>query len=364
MHHPHSINKETGFTNIPAPFLVSYAVTQKCNLKCKHCYSEATEEAALNELSTNEAKKLLDDIVELGVHLLIFDGGEPLYRDDFLELVRYASKKGLRTVIGSNGSLIDLEMAKNLKEAGVMAVQISLDGAKAETHDWFRGIEGSFEEALSGARACKEIGLGFQFGMTIRRGTLSEIPAMLQLAVDEGANAAELFDLIQVKRVKEKIPNEILTPLERKNIMEWLAETQIDYPIIIRTPACPMYPLILQEKNIQPTKFPSNMLERIPYYKRGCAAGMPKGYITILPNGDVIPCMLLQTILGNVRETPISEIWDNSPILIKLRNRDLLEGACGECEYKEHCAGCRGRAYEETGNIMATDPGCWLINKS
>jgi radical SAM protein with 4Fe4S-binding SPASM domain len=166
--------------------------------------------------------------------------------------------------------------------------------------------------------------------------------------------------LVQVPRVKKEIPDEVLAPDERKEVMEWLAKAQKDCPIIIRVPGCPMYTILLQEKDIQPKHFPVHLLKRIPYYGRGCAAGMPNGYLTVLPNGDVIPCMLLQTKLGNIREESITQIWDNSPILLKLRNRNVLEGECSQCIYMDKCSGCRGRAYEETGNMLATDPGCWL----
>jgi len=354
-------NRESLKTPISSPFLISYAVTRKCNLKCKHCYSDATEEPAPNELSTGEAKRFLDDVVNWGIKLLIFDGGEPLCRGDFFDIARYASEKGLRVVIGSNGTLIDTNTAERLKSSGIMAVQISIDGAKAQTHDWFRGTDGSFSKALEGAKACREVGLPFQFGMTIRRGNIDEIPDMLRLAVDSGANAAEFFDLIRVQRVKREILGEVLTLDERKGVMEWLAEAQRDCPVVIRVPGCPMYTLILQKRDIQPKYFPANLLKRIPYYGRGCAAGMPNGYLTILPNGDVIPCMLLQVKLGNVGEESITRIWDNSQILSDLRNRNLLEGECGRCTHKDKCAGCRGRAYEETGNMQATDPGCWMV---
>jgi len=353
-------NKDIHKTPTPPPYLISYAVTKKCNLKCRHCYSDAAKEPAPDELSTEESKRLLDEIAGWGIKLLIFDGGEPLYRDDFLDIAGYASLKGFRVVIGSNGTLINTKVAEKLKSSGIMAVQISIDGAKAQTHDWFRRQDGSFNKALDGAEACKATELPFQFGMTIRRGTLDEIGDMLKLAVDSGANAAEFFDLVPVPRVKNQIPDEVLSPEERKKVMEWLAEAQKDCPIIIRVPSCPMYPLILQEKNIQPKHFPANLLKKIPYYGRGCAAGMPNGYLTILPNGDVIPCMLLQMKLGNIREESITQIWDNSQILLKLRNRELLQGQCGRCIYRDKCTGCRGRAYEETGNMLATDPGCWV----
>lgn len=348
---------------IAPPYLVSYAITRKCNLRCKHCYSDATDTPAPDELSTIEAKELLDDLAKWGIKLLIFDGGEPLCRDDFFEIAKYASNKGIRVVVGSNGILIDKQTAVKMKEAGVGCVAISIDGAKPETHDSFRGEDGAFHKAIQGAKACREVGLPFQFNMVIRKQTLREIPAMLRLTVESGANAAEFFDLVQVSRVKERCLEEALSKSERRNIMEWLAEAQKDCPIVIRVPACPMYPLILKEKKIQPKHFPASILARIPYYERGCAAGMPNGYITILPNGDVIPCMLLQVKLGSIRKENIIKIWEESPTLTKLRSRELLKGECGKCVHRDVCAGCRGRAYEETSDMMATDPGCWFIHQ-
>jgi radical SAM protein with 4Fe4S-binding SPASM domain len=184
---------------------------------------------------------------------------------------------------------------------------------------------------------------------------------MLSLALDLGANAAEVFDLVAAGRAKHGCQELVLSLGERKQAMEQLAQAQEDYPIVIRVPGCPMYPLILQQKQIQPRHFPKEMLRRVPYYERGCAAGMPMGYLMVLSNGEVNPCMLLQVRLGNIREQSIISIWENSPVLAQLRQRELLKGECGACFYKTTCSGCRGRAYEETGDIMATDPGCWLV---
>jgi radical SAM protein with 4Fe4S-binding SPASM domain len=344
------------------PFMVSYSITRKCNLSCKHCYSESTDQAAPDELSTEEAFRLMDDLSGWGIGLLIIDGGEPLCREDLLDVVKYASSKGIRTTIGSNGTLINKTMANRMLEAGVMAVAISVDGADARTHDSFRGIAGAFEQTMRGIEACREAGLPFQLNMVIRKDTLSQLEDMLRLAVDLGANATEMFDLVAAGRAKEECKEQVLNSDERRQAMELLAEAQTDYPLIIRVPACPMYPLLLQQKNIQPKHFPKEMLQRVPYYGRGCAAGMPMGYVMVLSNGEVNPCMLLQVNLGNVREQSIMSIWENSPILAELRQRDLLKGECGDCQYKLTCSGCRGRAYEETGDMMTADPGCWLAN--
>jgi len=345
---------------VKPPFLVSYSITTKCNLACKHCYSEATEDCAPDELTTEEALRLIDDLAGWGIGLLVFDGGEPLLRDDLLEIVSYASKKGIVTGVGSNGSFIDKKMARKMAEAGVQSASISIDGGNAETHDSFRGKPGSFQEALRGASALRMGGLPLQFNMVIRKGALSQVPDMLKLAVESGANAAEFFDLVEAGRAKEECPDEVLEPGERKAIMEWLAEAQADCPILIRVAACPMYPLILKQRGIHPKHSPMEMLRRVPYYGRGCTAGMPFGYIVIRANGEVNPCMLLQVNLGNVRERSITQIWQESAILGRLRSRELLKGRCGECEYKMECSGCRGRAYEVNDDMLAADPGCWL----
>ncbi len=345
---------------IQPPFMVSYSITTKCNLKCKHCYSDSVEQASPDELSTEEAFRLMDDLSEWGIGLLIIDGGEPLCREDLLDVVKYASSKGIRTTIGSNGTLIDEAMARKMLDAGIMSVAISVDGADAQTHDSFRGISGAFEQAIKGVETCRTIGLPFQFNMVIRKETLSQLEDMLRLAVDYGANAAEFFDLVAAGRAKQECREQVLSHDERKQTMEWLAESQENCPIVIRVPACPMYPLLLQEKCIQPRHFPAQMLQRVPYYGRGCAAGMPMGYVMVQSNGEVNPCMLLQVNLGDIREQSIISIWENSPVLTELRQRELLKGECGCCSHRDTCSGCRGRAYEETGDMMAADPGCWL----
>ncbi len=344
---------------IRPPFMVSYSITTKCNLKCKHCYSNSVDQAAPDELSTEEAFRLVDDLSHWGIGLLILNGGEPLCREDMLDVVKYASSKGIRTTLGSNGTLIDEEMAKKMLDAGVMAVAISVDGVDAVTHDSFRGVGGAFKQTLNGIEACNA-GLPFQLNMVIRRDNISQLEDMLRLALDLGANAAEVFDLVAAGRAKHECQELVLSLDERKQAMEQLAEAQRDYPIVIRVPGCPMYPIVLQEKQIKPKHFPVEMLRRVPYYGRGCAAGMPMGYVMIQSNGEVNPCMLLQIDLGNIREQSIVSIWEKSPVLAELRQRDMLKGQCGDCQYKLACSGCRGRAYEETGDMMAADPGCWI----
>ena len=345
---------------VPPPFLVSYSITTKCNLRCKHCYSQSSEEAGYDDLTTDEALRVIDEIAEWGIGLLVFDGGEPLLREDFFQIVDYASGKGITTGIGSNGTLIDVAIARRLISVGIKYASISIDGGNAETHDAFRREVGNFEKVLKAASACKAAGLPFQFNTVIRKETIPQISEILRLTTDYGAYGIELFDLVLVGRAKRECQDEALTTQQRKEIVEWLVETQIDYPLPIETPSLPMYPLILKQKGIRPKHISMEQVARIAYFGRGCAAGRPRGYLVIRSNGELNPCIFLQVNLGNVKEKSIRQIWQESPTLVQLRSRDLLKGTCGECQYKDICAGCRGRAYEHTGDMLAPDPGCWF----
>ena len=221
------------------PFMVSYSITQKCNLKCKHCYSDSVDQAAPDELSTDEAFRLIDDLSQWGIGLLIIDGGEPLCREDMLDVVKYASTRGMRTTIGSNGTLIDETAAMKMVEAGVMAVAISVDGADAQTHDSFRGIAGAFEQTLKGVEACRNAKLPFQFNTVIRKETLSQLEDLLRLAVDYGADAAEFFDLVATGRAKDGQNNPSSKGVKRQDAplpQDLLSGLRQDHVVGLREP--------------------------------------------------------------------------------------------------------------------------------
>ncbi|MDP2866283.1 MAG: radical SAM protein, partial [Elusimicrobiota bacterium] len=147
--------------------IVVWSSTKRCNLKCVHCYSNSTGELDSGELTTGEAKALIDDVAQMGVSALLFSGGEPLTRGDFFELASYASSKGIRVTISTNGTLINQDMAKKIKSLGVTYVGISFDGI-GEINDKFRGVPGAFESALKGLRNLKAVGqkTGLRFTLT------------------------------------------------------------------------------------------------------------------------------------------------------------------------------------------------------
>lgn len=164
------------------PALVSYAITRLCNLRCPHCYSDSIETPHPNELSTEEAKRLINEIAETGARLIIFDGGEPTMRADLIELIRHARDVGLRPLLGTNATIITEKFAKKLKEAGLKQVAISLDGANPKTHNDFRGVNGTWQDTIDGIRNCAKVGLPFQIAPCLHKKNWIKLPQIIELS--------------------------------------------------------------------------------------------------------------------------------------------------------------------------------------
>ena len=182
--------------------IVSWMTTNRCNLKCAHCYQDA-DECDSRELSTEEARTMISQIARAGFKIMIFSGGEPLMRDDIFELVAHAASCGLRPVFGSNGTLITPEIARKLKEAGACAMGISIDSLDAEKHDIFRGVPGAHAATLAGIKACKSVGLPFQIHTTVVDRNRNEICDITRFAKELGAMNHSVFFLVPVGRGKD-----------------------------------------------------------------------------------------------------------------------------------------------------------------
>ncbi|MCL2024816.1 MAG: putative heme d1 biosynthesis radical SAM protein NirJ2 [Coriobacteriia bacterium] len=322
--------------------IVSWMTTNECNLKCKHCYQDA-EGIDERELTTEEGKKLIDEIARAGFQIMIFSGGEPLLRADIFELVAYASSKGLRPVFGTNGMLITEEVARKLKEAGAMAMGISVDSLDALRHDEFRGVEGAHELTLAGIENCKKAGLPFQIHTTVVDWNRGEICDITDFAEEIGAIAHYIFFLIPVGR-GEYIKETSLEVLDNEALLQDIMRKQTEVSIDVKPTCAPQFTRVAQQMGID-TRF-----------TRGCLAGLT--YCVIGSEGIVRPCAYMVEEAGDVRETPFDEIWNESEVFTKLRTQQY-SGACGTCDYKEVCGGCRARAaYYHEGDIMAQDEYC------
>ena len=306
---------------------------------CAHCYRDAGCKAD-EELSTVEAKTLLDQIAAAGFKIMIFSGGEPLMRPDILELVRYAASLKLIPVFGTNGTLITQERAQQLLDAGARGMGISLDSLDREKHNRFRSFDGAWEGAVNGMKNCRAVGLPFQIHTTVMDWNQSELEAITDFAVEIGARAHHFFFLVPTGRAAS-IEEEALRTREYEDVLRRIMIKQQSVPIEIKPTCAPQFLRIASELGIK-TRF-----------RRGCLAGL--SYCIISPRGKVQPCAYLNMELGDVRETPFDMIWKRNPILARLRTLDY-GGKCGDCRYKNACGGCRARAacYHD-GDFMSED---------
>lgn len=322
--------------------IISWNSTNQCNMYCDHCYRDAGAKAA-DELSTEEAKAMLEEIAKAGFKIMIFSGGEPLMRPDLYELVAYAKSLGLRPVLGTNGTLITPEAARKLKEAGVMGAGISLDSLDEQKHDELRRYQGAFREAIQGMKNCREAGLPFQVHTTVFDWNQDELEAITDFAVDIGAVAHHFFFLVPTGRAVN-IEEESLRAEAYENVLTRIMNKQKEVNIELKPTCAPQFMRIAREMGMDLR------------FQRGCLAGTH--YCIISPKGDVQPCAYLNIPLGNVRDIPFSQLWKTHPVFEELRTLNY-KGGCGSCKYKKICGGCRARAYfYHDHDYMAEEPWC------
>jgi heme b synthase len=335
--------------------LVAWETTRNCNLACVHCRASATMGPHPDELGTAEALRLLDQIAEVGKPIIILTGGEPLLRSDILKIARYGTDLGMRMVMALNGTLITAKVARQLKEAGIQRISVSLDGSSAETHDRFRQVKGAFEGTLKGIDLLKKAGLDFQINTTITKTNLEQIPKIQQLAVDLGAVAHHIFLLVPTGRGKYIVDQEI-DAAQYESTLNWFYDQREKTPLQLKATCAPHYYRILRQRAKEDGISVSFQTHGLDAVTRGCLGGI--GFCFISHRGMVQPCGYLDLNSGNVRQTSFAEIWYHSDIFMQLRDYDRLKGKCGSCEYKRACGGCRARAYEATGDFMSEEPLC------
>ncbi len=341
------------------PLVVSWNLTSRCNLKCSHCYMSAGEKQFNDDLSTDAAKMLIHQIIEVSRPLLILSGGEPLLRDDIFEIIRYGVDRGLKIGMGSNGMLIDHEVAKKLKGAGMSTVAISLDSSISERHDEFRGVKGCWQKAVNAIQALKENAVEVQVNATVTRQNYSEIDDIISLAERLGVDNFHLFFLVPTGRGTNI--QDITSSMYEEMITSTLAQTT-NHKMNVKPSCAPQFMRVAKQQGIDMSR-----------WIRGCVAGLY--YCRIYPSGEVTPCPYLPINLGNIRDRSFKDIWFNSEIFKAMRDFDQLKGKCGICDFRDVCGGCRARAYgvstdyidfcgalhnptETRGDYMAEDPWC------
>jgi heme b synthase len=340
------------------PRLIAWELTQSCNLRCVHCRASATEERSEEELSTVEAKRLLESLSEVNHPIIILTGGEPLLREDVFELARKATDYELRVVLATNGTMIDDGIAREIVASGIKRVSISLDGPDASSHDNFRGISGAFDLAINGIEKLKKAGMEFQINTTITKRNSHQIEAMGRFAMHLGAKALHIFLLVPTGRGKD-LAKEAISAVDYEKVLHEFYDLSQRIPLEMKATCAPhYYRIVSQKEKGKPAGSVSSQGRKhgLSAMTRGCLGGT--GFCFISFKGDVCPCGYLPIVAGNIREKSFKQIWYNAPLFQDLRDLTKLKGKCGRCEYSMVCGGCRARAYNQQGDYLEEEPLC------
>lgn len=329
---------------IVSPLKVSWDMTNKCNLNCKHCSKDAFEDSETKDLTQEEIEKLLLDLKQFGIKKVVYSGGEFMTRKNYQDIIDYTIQLGMATSLVTNCTLVTREIAQKWKQQGIRIIQTSLDGSNSKTHDEFRGSKGAFEKTLKGIEALIEAEVPVMVAFTISKNNYNELEDTINLCIERKVTAFTVNDLLPIGRGKE-LNNILLSSEEYNELVTFFRRKKEE----------------LSNKIIMSWEGVGNFKERKPDSKRTlikgqCGACLNSFHITA--NGDITPCNLMQVKCGSIKEQSISHIWENSLVFKELRNRDSLIGVCGDCEYKYSCGGCRARAYAYTDNYMESDPRC------
>ncbi len=332
-----------------APYVVIGEMTRACALKCVHCRAEAIDRRSGQELTTDEAFSLLEEIRRFGDPLVVLTGGDPLRRPDAAEIVEYGSVLGLRMAMTPSATPeVTPERLKELKNAGLQRLAVSLDGSSAEIHDVFRGVPGSYEWTLKIMRWANELGLSLQINTTVSRHNIADFDAIAAFLEKFKVDLWSVFFLVPVGRATlSQEPK----ARELERIFGRMAELSLASPYQIKSTEAPQYRRVLISSRLGKTRRPV-----LPI-------GDGKGFVFISHTGEVYPSGFLPVSAGNVKKDLLTELYRDSELFRTLRDPSQLKGKCGACEYKTICGGSRARAYAVHGDVTASDPYCVHVPK-
>ncbi|MEA3457946.1 MAG: radical SAM protein, partial [Candidatus Thermoplasmatota archaeon] len=370
-----------------APLFVIVSVTQQCNLRCSHCYNEEyVDDSSHQSMDANTVRHVINQMSDAGCLGIGFNGGEPTLRSDLCDLISYAASKDIIPLIGTNGILINKDYARSLRESGLLYAQVSLDGT-ADTHDSIRGVKGTYEKTLDGIRNLVDEGIYVSVAMVATKKNWKEVPHVLEVAKSYGASKFEILDFQNLGRAKEDSELE-LDPLERDALaedlcMRWreIIKSGDRISLLYKNPSFvrSMHKIFPHVETVPflGVAYPKEAKKRFTYSQRlkdgifsvqdpfspiatCCEAGLYGFFIDV--DGTMTPCPYMPLSVGNINENSLHQIWYNSPVLNALRDRNNLGKSCAGCNFRDTCAGCRARAYNLTGDYMASDPLCSRVS--
>ena len=335
------------------PFIVIWETTRACQLACRHCRASAIRHRNPGELDLQEVSHLIiDQLVAMDNPLFVLTGGDPMERDDLAQIVSRARQAGLKPSITPSATpKVTFEIMRDLKEAGLENWAFSLDGSNAAIHDRFRGIPGTFDLTMEKIGYLHDLGIPLQINTTVSQYNLRDLPALADKVASLGVFRWSVFFLIPTGRAKLE---DLLSPAEQETVLKWLLNLQKTAPFDIKTTEGPQYHRMRAQDQNAPARGSGGMRSPVSVWDGN-------GFLFISHTGEVYPSGFLPVVVGNVRETPLAEIYRESPVLQGLRNPDGFKGKCGYCEFNKICAGSRARAYTVTGDYLESDPFCTYI---
>lgn len=366
------------------PHLVLMELTRACDLACRHCRAESVTDRSPDELTTGELEAVFDDLGSLGSPrpIVVLSGGDPLKRPDLAHLVAHATAAGARVAISPAGTpLVTRKRLAVLRSAGAGAASFSIDGASAKTHDAFRQVDGSLAWTLAACRAAKDVGLRLQVNTTVSAATVHELPEVLRLVAELGANTWSVFFLVPVGRGGALAA---LSAEETEDVVAFLHDASAIVPL--KTTEAPQYRRLVlsrqpgaddgEDRGVLYRELRARLEELRPLFatprpehgRRSVETGGPKrspfavgdgrGVVFVSRSGEIYPSGFLPLSAGNVRETPLTECYASSPLFRSLRDPARLGGRCGRCAFAGVCGGSRAQAFARTGDPLAEDPTC------
>jgi radical SAM protein len=339
-----------------APHRVYWELTRACDLACRHCRAEAVPARDPRELDTAAGRRLLEAIREFGSPppRVILTGGDPLKRPDFWELLEHATSVGLGVSVAPSGTpLLTDDVVRRLKQAGVEAMSLSLDGSTSLRHDRFRGVPGCFERTVAGARAASEAGIPLQVNTLVTAETLPDLVGISALVEGLGAARWSLFFLIQVGRGQVLRQ---LRPGACEALLRWLWARSERVPFAVTTTEAPHYRRVALQA-MQAAGTPREVARRHAI-RHGFGMRDGNGILFVSHRGEIQPSGFLPLVAGDVGAAGPVAVYRESPLFQRLRTPDSFGGRCGRCEFRQVCGGSRARAYAVDGDPFGEDPLC------
>lgn len=343
-----------------SPLLVFYELTQACDLVCQHCRACAQPLRHPEELSSSEARQLIDQLTQFPkTPLLVFTGGDPLKRPDLFDLIAHARSRGVAVAVTPSATpLVTRQVLERFHDLGVGRLAVSLDGIDAATHDAFRGWRGSYDLTMRIMHDAREVGLPLQVNTTISRINVGQVQPLLDLLAEKDIVLWSVFFLVPTGRATRE---QCISPAEYERVFELLWQHVSQGGFAVKTTEAPHYRrFVLQRAGQMVSGAPDQTATSPGLTARRRMLGVQdgKGVMFVSHTGRIYPSGFLPINCGRFPHDDITQVYQHHPLFRLLRDPDALEGKCGRCEFRRICGGSRARAYAVTGNMLGSEPDC------